>query len=369
MDTSRKILVIEDAEPLRNDIIEMLKFEGFEVRGAENGVIGVDVAFSFQPDLIICDIMMPEMDGYGVLDRLRKDTRTVSVPFIFLTAKTDRTDVRHGMGLGADDYLTKPFIASELLETIHARLEKQQTMREIVEARIRDLSDNIITALPHELRTPLNTIIGFSDMLMMEAQRLKPNQVAEWAQHINEAAQRLYRLVENYLLYVRAEVIARNREEMIALQEVYVTHPDTIVQFQASHKAHLFVRADDLVMDMIDGEVNVNVTDHDLGKVVEEVVDNAFKFSEPGTPVTVTSEVHDDKYVITVADKGRGMTREQVESIGVHMQFERWFYEQQGSGLGLAIAQRFVRLYRGRLEVESQEGVGTAVRIMFYVKR
>ena len=87
-----KILVIEDAESLRNDIIEMLTFEDFDVRGAENGRVGVDTARQYLPDLIICDIMMPELDGYGVLSELRKEEKTLAIPFIFLTAKTDRID-------------------------------------------------------------------------------------------------------------------------------------------------------------------------------------------------------------------------------------------------------------------------------------
>jgi len=93
----KKILVVEDAQSLRKDIVEMLGFEGFEAIGAENGLVGVDRARQVLPDLIICDIMMPGLDGYGVLEELRKDTLTSTIPFIFLTARTDRVDVRQGM--------------------------------------------------------------------------------------------------------------------------------------------------------------------------------------------------------------------------------------------------------------------------------
>ena len=121
----KKILVVEDAQSLRKDIVEMLGFEGFEAIGAENGLVGVDRARQVLPDLIICDIMMPGLDGYGVLEELRKDTLTSTIPFIFLTARTDRVDVRQGMELGADDFLTKPFHAAELLATVRTRLKKQ----------------------------------------------------------------------------------------------------------------------------------------------------------------------------------------------------------------------------------------------------
>jgi CheY-like chemotaxis protein len=92
----KKILVVEDAHSLRKDILEMLGFEGFEAIGAENGLVGVQKAREHLPDLIICDIMMPELDGYGVLEELRKDPVTATIPFIFLTARTDRMDMRRG---------------------------------------------------------------------------------------------------------------------------------------------------------------------------------------------------------------------------------------------------------------------------------
>jgi two-component system, sensor histidine kinase and response regulator len=356
-----KILVIEDAEPLRNDILEMLTFEGFEVRGAENGLVGVQVAREYRPDLIVCDIMMPELDGYGVLNMLRKDEATVAIPFIFLTAKTDRTDVRHGMGLGADDYLTKPFVASELLETIQARLEKQKTLNELVESRLKELSESIITALPHELRTPLNTIIGFSDMLILEAPRLKPEQIADWSQHINLAALRLYRLVENYLLYVRTELALQNAVEVATLRKKTLDQPNNVIEFHAVHKAQAAQRENDLTL-KLSGDGNIIINDQDLGKIVEEVLDNALKFSGPGTPVVVETEAADEEFILRISDQGRGMSAEQIDSIGVYMQFERWLYEQQGSGLGLVIVKRLAELYGGSLQIESSEQ-GTTVTI------
>jgi two-component system, sensor histidine kinase and response regulator len=356
-----KILVIEDAEPLRNDILEMLTFEGFEVRGAENGLVGVQVAREYRPDLIVCDIMMPELDGYGVLNMLRKDEATVAIPFIFLTAKTDRTDVRHGMGLGADDYLTKPFVASELLETIQARLEKQKTLNELVESRLKELSESIITALPHELRTPLNTIIGFSDMLILEAPRLKPEQIADWSQHINLAALRLYRLVENYLLYVRTELALQNAVEVATLRKKTLDQPNNVIEFHAVHKAQAAQRENDLTL-KLSGDSNIIINDQDLGKIVEEVLDNALKFSGPGTPVVVETEAADEEFNLRISDQGRGMSAEQIDSIGVYMQFERWLYEQQGSGLGLVIVKRLAELYGGSLQIESSEQ-GTIVTI------
>ncbi len=124
-----KILVIEDEDLIRDNIVELLEAEDFEVFNAENGKIGVQLAFEHQPDLILCDVMMPELDGYGVLTALQKNPTTATIPFIFLTAKADLVDLRKAMQQGADDYITKPCTATELLKSIVIRLEKHATLK------------------------------------------------------------------------------------------------------------------------------------------------------------------------------------------------------------------------------------------------
>jgi diguanylate cyclase (GGDEF)-like protein len=124
------ILVIEDVEALREEIMETLSYEGFGVLGAENGLVGVQIAKTYLPNLIICDIAMPELDGYGTLMALRQEPKTSMIPFIFLTAMTEKADMRQAMQLGADDYLTKPFTSAELLGAIASRLQKYDSVRE-----------------------------------------------------------------------------------------------------------------------------------------------------------------------------------------------------------------------------------------------
>jgi DNA-binding NarL/FixJ family response regulator len=121
----KKILVIEDEPEMRRNLMTILRLEKFQVIGAENGRTGVEQAKREKPDLILCDVMMPELNGHGVLEALRADADMVTIPFIFLTAKGEKNDVRSGMNLGADDYLTKPVLKADLLNAITARLERQ----------------------------------------------------------------------------------------------------------------------------------------------------------------------------------------------------------------------------------------------------
>ncbi|MBK1988897.1 EAL domain-containing response regulator [Sphaerospermopsis aphanizomenoides BCCUSP55] len=131
-----KILVIEDEESVRENLVDLLTAEEFETVSAHNGKIGLNLAISQLPDLILCDMMMPEMDGYGVLTALRKEPLTATIPFIFLTAKSAKSDFRQGMDLGADDYLTKPFTRSELLSAIKNKLEKYASLKKYLSAQM-----------------------------------------------------------------------------------------------------------------------------------------------------------------------------------------------------------------------------------------
>jgi DNA-binding response OmpR family regulator len=140
----KKILLIEDNLEVRENTSEILELAGYNVVTAPNGKIGVDLAQKENPDLIICDIMMPALDGYGVLHILSKKTQTAGITFIFLTAKTEKTDIRKGMNLGADDYLTKPFDDTELLNAIEARLRKAAMQQQLYDTTPEGL-DNFIS--------------------------------------------------------------------------------------------------------------------------------------------------------------------------------------------------------------------------------
>src|ERR1043165_3899039 len=125
----KKILLIEDNDDIRNNTAEILELSNYKVITAENGKIGVEKAIEHTPDLIICDIMMPVLDGYGVLHAVHKNENIKNTPFIFLTARTERNDFRRGMELGADDYITKPFDATELLNAVDSRLKKLDMLK------------------------------------------------------------------------------------------------------------------------------------------------------------------------------------------------------------------------------------------------
>ena len=172
------ILVIEDVEALREEIMETLSYEGFDVLGAENGVVGVQIAKTYLPNLIICDIAMPELDGYGTLVALRQEPKTSMIPFIFLTAMTEKADMRQAMQLGADDYLTKPFTSAELLGAIASRLQKYNSVREHYYDEIKAVGERFEYLSHHDGLTQLPNRILFHESLSQAVLHAKINNKA-----------------------------------------------------------------------------------------------------------------------------------------------------------------------------------------------
>jgi len=137
----KKILIIEDNQIVRDNTAEILELANYQTITAENGIIGIEKAKTDKPDLILCDIMMPELDGFDVLEVLSKSKNTACIPFIFLTAKTDKSDIRRGMNLGADDYITKPFQENELLSALDSRLKKHEFLKKEFSKNIEGLTE------------------------------------------------------------------------------------------------------------------------------------------------------------------------------------------------------------------------------------
>jgi two-component system, sensor histidine kinase and response regulator len=356
-----KILVIDDEDWLREMVQLALEQKGFEVVQAENGAVGIELARNQLPDLILCDVNMAKMDGYGTLTSLRADPATAAIPLILMTGLADNAGMRHGMELGADDYLPKPFTLEGLYGAVEARLRKLQTVRQEAEKKLAELRDNISLMLPHELRTPLNGILAYGQILSTDAASLPPPEVAEMGKDIYESGKRLERLIENFLIYAQLELLATDSAKVAALGAKCTEHAAALVEEQARAQARAANRPADLVLDLADG--SLAIAEDYLAKIVDELVQNAFKFSPGGTIVRVGITDFPGFMVLTISDSGRGLSTEHVNRVGAYMQFERKMHEQQGLGLGLTIAKRLIELHRGSLTIQSKRGVSTSMTV------
>ncbi|WP_414579545.1 response regulator [Anabaena sp. CCY 9402-a] len=357
-----KVLVIEDDINVRQNILELLENEGFNLHEAENGQIGVQLAQAEMPDLILCDVMMPELDGYGVLKALRQNPTTAMIPLIFLTAKSDKTDFRQGMEMGADDYIVKPFTRAELLAAIACRLAKQTTIHQETQKKLDNLRNSIALSLPHEMRTPLNGILGFSQILMEESEYLDSHAIREMAESIYYSGERLFRLIQNFLLYAELEIIATDPQQLKVFQSKTTKFPTLALIDIITEKAAKLGRQADLQIDL--SPCYIKISSERISKIVEELFDNALKFSSAGTLIQVKSKAINNMLVLSFTDQGRGMTAAQIAELGAYRQFERKLYEQQGSGLGLTIVKRLAELHGGKLKIQSQPQQKTLVQVI-----
>ena len=360
-----RVLIIEDEIDILENVSELLALEGFDILTASNGFEGVKVALAHQPDLIVSDIKMPELDGYGVLLELRNDPRTSTTPFIFLTARADRESMRHGMELGADDYLMKPFEPQELIKAVRTRLQKQQQLLEDQNLRLSKLRNNIVQAVPHELRTPLTGILGCAEYLLMDYEDIEPRRIHDTAQIILRSGRRLQKIIENYVLYAQIEVTLADEERVTAMRQERLDYPEVVIRQVCEELAEQADRQDDLHLDV--APATLGISPDNLQKIIREIVDNAFRFSTKDSKIEIQSSINHRGYTVSINDHGRGMKAEDTRNIGAYNQFDREFYEHQGLGLGLIIAKRLTEIHGGKFDLNSVLNEGTTVTLTFPV--
>ena len=357
----KRILVIDDEEWLREMVHIALTEKGFDVLEAENGAVGIEKARQELPDLILCDVNMEKVDGYLTLSSLRNEPATAAIPFILMTGLADNAGLRHGMELGADDYLPKPFTIDELFAAVETRLKKAQSLRLEAEKTLADLRDNISLMLPHELRTPLNGILAYGEILAAEAGTVPAEELAEMGQVIHDSGKRLERLIENFLIYAQIELLGADEQKVRALRQKPTQSPAKLIEERALGQAYAAKRAGDLALDLADQPMPMS--EDYLAKIVDELVQNAFKFSDPDGRVNVTLAGLPNGVKLSVTDHGRGFSTEHIRKVGAYMQFDRKMQEQQGLGLGLVIAKRLTELHGGTLSIQSDRGNSTTVTV------
>ena len=357
----KRILVIDDEVWLREMVRMALNQRGYEVIEAEDGNVGVEIARKQLPDLVLCDVNMEKLDGYGTLSALRNDSATATIPFILMTGLADNAGMRQGMDLGADDYLPKPFTLEGLYGAVEARLKKDKTIKDQAQGALTDLRQNLSMMLPHELRTPLNGILAYGDMLAADPSSFSPEEIADMGQTIAQSGRALERLVETFLAYSQVEILRADPQVNVSLQAKRATKAAQLAEEAVRKQAEESKRTGDLQLNLT--PLTVGMSEEYFSKLVGELTHNAFKFSKSGTPVSVTLSSSAGTIMLTVSDRGRGMTADQITKIGAFMQFDRKTHEQQGLGLGLTIARQLAEIHGGALVIESEFGVGTTATV------
>lgn len=359
-----KILVIEDDFNIRDNIEELLLISGYDVITADGGKIGVDKAINENPDLIICDIMMPDMNGYDVIKTIREADNSLMTPFLFLTAKTSTEDRDKGMTLGADDYIFKPYRNEQLLTAVESKLVKYSKLRNKFNSEVDTLRSKIALSLPHEFRTPLNGIFGFLQILKNEYYSLNDEERVIMIDYAFDSAKRLNFLITNFIYYANLlwEEGNSNKSSYIPFSNI-----KPIIEECAFSIAEKYNRYSDLEINALTSDVFIK--QEDAFKLASELIDNAFKFSKQYSKVSIDTSInHKNEYVLKITNFGNGMSESQIHSIGIFNQFNRDINEQQGIGLGLAISKKICELYGGTFRIDSVLNDYLSVIVTFVVK-
>jgi two-component system, sensor histidine kinase and response regulator len=351
-----KILVIEDEKDVRLNIIEILNSGGFDALNADNGKTGIKLAKEGAPDLIICDIKMSDFDGYNVLTELRQDPITATIPFIFLTAKAAKADIRQGMNLGADDYLTKPFRRFELLDTITARLKKhsalvqiQQKVQELQEITIR--KNDLVSTITHDLRAPLATI-----KVALQLMETVPENRQQYLEIAAAACDQGDHLIQNLLDLYQLET----DENPVVLQPLDLLETlrkiTDLFEVRTRDCRQIF-RVD------IPSTLPVLVSDAvSLQRIFIELLNNACKYTPNHSEIVfqVRESFHPDlqqTIVFMLANQSEISAKDLPRIFDKFYRVtsnDRW--QQSGTGLGLTLVKKLVEQIKGTIQVDSAQG-------------
>lgn len=364
MMTGAKILVVEDDAALLEGLRDILEFSGFQITTGRNGEEGLAaLAAGPLPELVISDIMMPRMDGYQFYEAVRARPEWVHIPFIFLTAKGDKSDVRRGKLMGADDYVTKPFDEDDLLVAIRAKLNRRAQLEAAHHVEMADLKRTILTTLNHEFRTPLTYISTYTDMLS-ETPNLSTDEFKDFMHGIQLGSDRLKRLVEDFMTLVElqtgeAQKTYEDRRAPVA------DLADLLNSVLDAYRARAAAQAVELRAEIPEALPSVLACREQLWSAVGRLMDNALKFSKKaGGRITLGGRAQNGRVIIQVKDTGIGIRPDELGRLfDIFHQIDRAKMEQQGSGSGLAIARGFIAMHGGALTADSVLGVGSTFTI------
>jgi two-component system sensor kinase len=360
-----KILVIEDTQSIREEIKDILGFEGMEVITAKNGQEGIDRAKEYSPDLILCDVMMPIKDGYQVFNEIQHDVILKDTPFLFISAKATTGNIRKGMILGADDYITKPFDIDLLIKSIKSRLAKAANRKYSEKEKRETLQKNISQAIPHELLTPLNAIIGFSSIMKESATSISSEKIQQFSEAILESGSRLHDTIKKFIYHTEVELLLNDESQKDLLQSEIIKFGILILSNQCEQVAAKHNRLSDLKITPNIFDVKISLSHFEI--IISNIIDNAFKFSKKGNTVHI-EVITDEIFVhISVCDEGIGIDRITKKNIEAFTQFNRNKIEQQGLGLGLGLitAIKLLEFYKGEFIFSSNNAKGTCVKLSF----
>lgn len=344
-----KILIIDDEALIRESVAEILELQGYQTLTAEDGEKGLLTAHEESPDLIIMDVMMPGLDGFSLVQHLRKNPAFKLTPIIFISAKAKPEDLRTGMDLGADDYITKPFTTQVLLKAVESKLDKYKQLKESVLARKDYSVHKVFFKVSHEVNTSLNGILGSVNILEEFGDDMDEEERKQMLESIRISAHRIGAVFENN------QWVKRISAADLGEQAEYFQHEHQINTLFSETLWARFAKEDRnrVVLDLQEGNFNLDI---DVArKIVSELLSNAFKFSPSFSSVHVSGELKAHGYKLTFINEGQAFEVIEEELLHMYHQPNREELEQQGMGVGLFIVISLLKFLQIPYKIQSKE--------------
>ena len=349
------ILIVDDIPANLTVLGDILDIEGYKVRQVTSGRLVLQMAEKEKPDLILLDIMMPDMNGFEVCRRLKECSGLREIPVIFISALTDTDDVVNALDSGGVDYITKPFHAEEIIARVATHLKLYRQKKEL--QNLNAQKDRFFAIIAHDLRGPLSSFMGLTELLAEDSPDLEHDQKKELAVAMSESARNIFNLLNNLLQW---SLMQRGQTSFTPQKQGLmgvVTECLKAVEGQALKKAV------EIAVD-IPGGLEVSADSNMLQSIVRNLVSNAVKFTLSGGNVLISARNSEDNMaLISVKDSGIGMSKEILDDLFLidAKSGRRGTEDEPSTGLGLVLCKEFVEKHGGRIWAESEEGKGSVL--------
>lgn len=359
MDEKKGTILIVDDQLNNLKVISELLSNNYKVYTSTSGINAFQILEKVKIDIILLDIIMPDMDGFDVCQRLKKNTSTCDIPIIFLTAKNSTEDIIKGLTLGAVDYIKKPFHSKEVKVRIETHLQLKKTKEELklANSHLKELNaikDKFISIISHDLKNPIGAVSNLSKILISDLDSIDKEKMLKMLGLINQSSENTFKLLDNLLTWSRAQTgkIKINRTKI---------HLNDLLQYAIDFCQSLAVNKDIKIIN--DSNLSLEIwADMDMiNTVLRNLITNAIKFTNRNGFVRIQSKNHNNAITISVVDTGVGMSQDTLNDL---FQTEKktsttGTEKEEGTGLGLLISKEFIGKHGGEIWAESQEGVGS----------
>ncbi len=352
-DHNPRILIVDDFISNIQVLANMLKPHNYEIEFTTSGQEALDWLQQDPFDLVLLDIMMPEMDGYELCQKLKTNDKTKNIPIIFITAKTDDNNIQKGFQVGAVDYIIKPYRETEMLERIKIHLTLEGQKKALI--RNNHAKDKLFSIIGHDLKNPMSTIFGFIKLLHDNYENLDDNKRKKYIEYILDSSKYNLQLLEELLEWSRTQTktkpfkptvfnIKQLVDEVLTTQEGVATEKNVELKPQIEISGKVY------------GDINMIKT------VLRNLVSNAIKFTKQGGVVTIKAkEYENDKILVTVQDTGIGIPKKNLNKlflIDEHISTQGT-NDEKGTGLGLILCKEFIDKHKEAIWAESKQNKGS----------